>query len=82
MIIFKTIFFIIFIFIIFVTLRIAFHVVKMVSRRNKDIRCEQLYGHDHDDESQTQRYIVHEEPEQGYVILNGVKRKISDCRDL
>ena len=25
------------------------------------------------------RYIVHDEPEEGYVILNGVKRKLTDC---
>ena len=26
--------------------------------------------------------VVHDEPEQGYVILNGVKRRIEDCKDL
>lgn len=28
------------------------------------------------------QYIVHNEPETGYVILNGVKRKLTDCRNL
>ena len=37
---------------------------------------------DHDHDKQSERYIVHDEPEQGYVILNGVKRRIEDCKDL
>lgn len=28
------------------------------------------------------RYSVAEQPETGYVILNGVKRKLRDCRNL
>lgn len=28
------------------------------------------------------RYVVTEQPEKGYVILNGVKRKLRDCRNL
>ena len=49
--------------------------------RNKDITCNGKYGHDHPEETQP-RYIVHEEPEDGYVVLNGVKRKLEDCKHL
>lgn len=48
--------------------------------KKKDITCKR-YGHKHPIES-IPRYIVHEEPETGYVILNGIKRKISDCKYL
>lgn len=50
-----------------------------------DITCTNLPGHDHrpiPGVSDKPRYIVHEEPEKGYVILNGVKRKLTDCKDL
>ncbi len=52
--------------------------------RNQDLTCENLEGHDHRPlgYDQLPRYIVHEDPEQGYIILNGVKRKISDCKYL
>lgn len=30
----------------------------------------------------THNVIRHEIPEQGYVILNGIKRRIHDCKDL
>ena len=48
--------------------------------REDDFTCETKYGHQHD--YSEKRYVVHEEPKQGYVILNGVKRRIEDCRDL
>lgn len=49
---------------------------------SQDLTCETQYGHDHSDTRQNKRYIVHEDPQQGYVILNGIKRKISDCKNL
>ncbi len=54
----------------------------------KDITCEGKEGHFHpklsaaDQKDYGPRYIVHDDPEIGYVVLNGVKRKISDCKDL
>ncbi len=49
---------------------------------SEDLTCER-YGHDHSESTEFgRRYIVHEEPEDGYVILNGVKRKISECKYL
>lgn len=52
--------------------------------RNMDITCEGEYGHNHSIPADLaeKRYIVHEEPEEGYVILNGVKRNIRDCKYL
>lgn len=51
--------------------------------KDQDLTCEDEYGHHHPSLPDAQpRYIVHEEPTEGYVILNGVKRKISDCRNL
>ena len=50
---------------------------------SQDLTCDR-YGHSHEESSPEfgRRYIVHEEPEDGYVILNGVKRKISECKYL
>ena len=54
----------------------------------KDITCEGRDGHRHPQPTARQkedygpRYIVHDDPEIGYVILNGVKRRIQDCKDL
>ena len=54
----------------------------------KDITCEGRDGHHHPKLSASEqkdygpRYIVHDDPEIGYVVLNGIKRKISDCKDL
>ena len=50
-----------------------------VSRKN-DLTCETKYGHDHGDAQP--RYIVHEDPDEGYVILNGIKRRLEDCKNL
>lgn len=51
--------------------------------RKDDMTCETKYGHHHTSiDGEHPRYIVHEEPNEGYVILNGVKRKITDCRNL
>jgi len=51
--------------------------------KNQDLTCEQQYGHNHSSTvSEERRYIVHEDPEKGYVILNGVKRRIEDCKYL
>ena len=48
---------------------------------NQDLTCETQYGHNHGALPE-KRYIVHEDPEEGYVILNGVKRRIRDCKYL
>ena len=51
----------------------------------QDVTCEREFGHNHPNNSNPEfgrRYIVHEEPEEGYVILNGIKRKITDCKYL
>ena len=53
------------------------HVVKA----EQDVTCSNQYDHRHPETPQA-RYIVHEDPEMGFVILNGVKRKISDCKYL
>lgn len=53
-----------------------------------DITCEGKDGHVHAPLSPSEqkdygpRYIVHDDPEEGYVVLNGVMRKISECKDL
>lgn len=44
-----------------------------------DITCEAKDGHSHPTSNQP-RYIVHEEPEDGYVVLNGKKVKIKDLK--
>ena len=50
---------------------------------NEDLTCENLEGHHHESNNEYgSRYIVHNEPEDGYVVLNGVMRKIEDCKDL
>ena len=56
--------------------------------KNQDLTCETKAGHVHPEISAKDkadygaRYIVHNDPEMGYVVLNGVKRKISECKDL
>ncbi len=50
-----------------------------VVRKEQDMTCNTKYGHDH---PETKRFIVHEDPDEGYVVLNGVKRRIQDCKDL
>ena len=37
---------------------------------------------EHAEEEFGRRYIVHNEPVQGYVILNGVMRSLEECKDL
>ncbi|MBP3890929.1 MAG: hypothetical protein J6D29_02025 [Solobacterium sp.] len=56
------------------------HVVKP----SEDLTCETQYGHEHETNVNDygRRYIVHEEPEEGYVVLNGIKRKLEDCAKL
>lgn len=55
-----------------------------VVQKSQDFTCETNYGHEHDapQESFERRYIVHEDPEEGYVVLNGIKRKLEDCAKL
>ncbi len=45
--------------------------------KSRDITCEGQYGHRH--EGMEERYIVHEEPTEGYCILNGKKVALKDC---
>lgn len=48
--------------------------------RSEDLTCETVYGHDHGNGEP--RYIVHEEPSDGYVVLNGIKRSLEECKYL
>ena len=50
--------------------------------RSQDLTCETKYGHDHGGIEAQKRYIVHEDPEEGFVVLNGIKRRIKDCKYL
>lgn len=45
--------------------------------KDQDISC-QRYGHKHE-EFDTPRFIPHDDPEEGYVILNGVKMKLTEA---
>ncbi|MBQ9328341.1 MAG: hypothetical protein IJ225_07375 [Solobacterium sp.] len=59
-----------------------------VVSKQEDLTCEGKEGHHHpapsaeDVANYGARYIVHNDPETGYVVLNGVKRRISECKDL
>ena len=44
---------------------------------DQDISCRR-FGHNHE-EFDTPRYIPHSDPEEGYIILNGVKMRLSDA---
>ena len=51
------------------------HILKGV----QDITCRQ-FGHDHPEwEEPSTRYIVHDDPEDGYIILNGKKMRITEA---
>ncbi len=50
--------------------------------KSQDLTCETKYDHHHVPDENGRRYIVHEEPEDGWVVLNGVKRRVKDCKDL
>ncbi len=50
--------------------------------KEKDITCETAYGHNHGSTQDGRRFIVHEDPTDGYVILNGVKRSLEECKYL
>lgn len=45
--------------------------------KEKDVSCRR-YGHQHE-EFDTPRYIPHDDPEDGYIVLNGVKMKLSEA---
>ena len=45
--------------------------------KDQDISCRR-YGHNHS-EFNTPRFIPHEDPEEGYIILNGVKMKLTEA---
>jgi hypothetical protein len=45
--------------------------------KDQDISCRR-YGHKHE-EFDTPRFIPHEDPEQGYIILNGVRMKLTEA---
>lgn len=49
-------------------------------KKKEDLTCNTKYGHDH--HTDPHQYIVHEDPEEGYVILNGIKRRLKDCDKL
>lgn len=49
----------------------------------ENLTCEANDNHHHKASTEFgERYIVHNEPSLGYVTLNGVLRKIEDCKDL
>lgn len=48
-----------------------------ILRGDKDITCRQ-YGHRHEEDA-APRFIVHDDPEDGFIILNGVKMRISEA---
>ena len=51
--------------------------------QKEDLTCETKANHKHPKSNEFgERYIVHNEPSLGYVTLNGVLRKIEDCKDL
>ncbi len=50
--------------------------------RKNDITCETAYGHNHGTTQEDRRFIVHEDPPEGYVVLNGVKRSLEECKYL
>lgn len=52
-------------------------------KQSEDLTCETKDGHRHPKNNDFgPRYIVHNEPSEGYVTLNGIVRKIEDCKDL
>lgn len=51
------------------------HILKGV----RDITCRQ-FGHNHPEwEEPESRYIVHDDPEDGFIILNGKKMRITEA---
>ncbi len=45
----------------------------------KDITCRQ-FGHRHSlKEEPEMRFLVHDEPEQGFILLNGIKMRITEA---
>lgn len=49
----------------------------------ENLTCEAKENHKHPKSNEFgERYIVHNEPSLGYVTLNGVLRRIEDCKDL
>lgn len=55
-----------------------------IIRRDEDLTCNTNDGHNHPDNSSEfgRRYIVHNEPNEGYVVLNGQMHRIEDCKNL
>lgn len=50
-----------------------------VLRGEQDITCRQ-FGHRHNEEEEpATRFIVHDDPEDGYILLNGKKMRISEA---
>lgn len=45
--------------------------------RDQDISCRR-FGHDHE-EFDAPRYIPHTDPEDGFIVLNGVKMRLSEA---
>lgn len=45
--------------------------------KDQDISCRR-FGHKHE-EFDTPRFIPHEDPEEGYIILNGVRMKLTEA---
>jgi len=51
--------------------------------KSQDIRCETKYGHSHRPEYSMKngRYIVHDKPTTGYIVLNGVKYSRNELKN-
>lgn len=45
--------------------------------REQDVSCRR-FGHQHE-EFDTPRYIPHDDPEDGFILLNGVKMRLSEA---
>lgn len=72
----------VFVYIVIIFVAVLARVLKdkhVVKNKVNDVSCETLFNHKH---KLVDEYVVQEKPETGYVILNGIKRKIEDCKDL
>ncbi len=50
-----------------------------VLSKDQDITCRK-YGHRHSRREEPEmRFLVHDDPEQGYILLNGVKMRITEA---
>ena len=53
--------------------------------KSEDLTCDTTQNHNHDKRLEQDRYVVHDHTELNsneYIILNGKKVKLKDCKDL